>query len=139
MRQGRFMKPVDPVLLKVPPREQMGLAEQAAFLNSVLESSTEYSIVAKDLEGRILAWNEGARWVYGYDVADVIGKSAFLLHDKEDVKSGRAQQFLDEAKRTGKWSGALSRVRKNGSTFRAFVTITLRRDAEGSPTGFTMI
>jgi hypothetical protein len=34
-------------------REEMGLAEQAAFLNSVLESSTEYSIVAKDLEGRI--------------------------------------------------------------------------------------
>ena len=43
--------------------EQMGLAEQAAFLNSVLESSTEYSIVAKDMEGRILAWSEGARRV----------------------------------------------------------------------------
>jgi PAS domain S-box-containing protein len=120
-------------------REEMGLAEQAAFLNSVLESSTEYSIVAKDLQGRILAWNEGARRVYGYEPADVVGKSAFLLHDPDDVKSGRAQQFLDEALASGKWSGALTRVRKNGTRFRAFVTITLRRDAAGHPTGFTMI
>ncbi len=120
-------------------QEEMGLAEQAAFLNSVLESSTEYSIVAKDLAGRILAWNEGARRVYGYEPADVVGKSAFLLHDPDDVKSGRAQQFLDEALGSGKWSGALTRVRKNGSRFRAFVTITLRRDAAGHPTGFTMI
>ena len=74
----------------------MGLAEQAAFLNSVLESSTEYSIVAKDLEGGILAWNEGARRIYGYEVADVIGKSAFLLHDPKDVKSGKAQQILGD-------------------------------------------
>jgi PAS domain S-box-containing protein len=120
-------------------REEMGLAEQAAFLNSVLESSTEYSIVAKDLSGNILAWNEGARRVYGYEAVDVVGKSAFLLHDPSEVKSGKAQFFLDEARRSGKWSGPLSRVRKNGTKFRAFVTITLRRDAAGSPTGYTMI
>jgi PAS domain-containing protein len=90
------------------PREQMGLAEQAAFLNSVLESSTEYSIVAKDLEGRILAWNEGARRIYGYEAVDVLAKSAFLLHDAKDVKSGKAQEILDEAQKVGKWSGALT-------------------------------
>src|ERR1051326_1860188 len=36
-------------------REEMDLVEQAALLNSVLESSTEYSIVAEDPEGWILA------------------------------------------------------------------------------------
>jgi len=38
----------------------MPVAEQVAFLKTILESSTEYSIVAKDLNGNILAWNEGA-------------------------------------------------------------------------------
>lgn len=52
---------------KAAERTGLELAEQAAFHNSVLEGSTEYSIVAKDLEGRILAWNEGARRVYGYE------------------------------------------------------------------------
>jgi len=89
----------------------MGLAEQAAFLNSILESSTEYSIVAKDLDGTILAWNEGARRIYGYEAGDIVGKaSAFLLHHPEDVKSGRARAILEEVRNTGKWEGVLRRV-----------------------------
>ena len=44
--------------------QESGTGEQVAFLNSILESSTEYSIVATDLAGTILAWNEGARRIY---------------------------------------------------------------------------
>jgi PAS domain S-box-containing protein len=119
---------------------EMGIAERAAFLNSILEGSTEISIVAKDLDGTIRAWNAGARRLYGYDAADVVGKaSAFILHSPEDVKSGRAQAILDEARATGKWSGELKRVKKTGQGFSAFVTITLRADDAGTPIGFTMI
>jgi PAS domain S-box-containing protein len=117
----------------------MTVAEQVAFLKTILESSTEYSIVAKDLSGTILAWNEGARRIYGYESDDAIGKSAFMLHHPEDVASGRAQAILDEARQAGKWSGELRRVRKNGSVFTALVTITLRHAPDGSPIGFTMI
>ena len=77
-----------------PPPAEMPVTEQVAFLNSVLESSTEYSIVAKDLDGTILAWNEGARRIYGYEPADIMGRSAFILHDPADVKNGLAQQIL---------------------------------------------
>ncbi len=120
--------------------QEMGLAEQAAFLTSILESSTEYSIVAKDLDGLILAWNEGARRIYGYEAGDVVGRaSAVILHHPDDVRSGRAQAILDEARATGKWEGELRRVRKNRSEFTAHVTITLRRDPQGQPIGFTMI
>jgi PAS domain S-box-containing protein len=118
----------------------MDLAEQAAFLTAILESSTEYAIVAKDLRGRILAWNEGARQIYGYDPADVVGKAnSFILHTPADVASGLAQEILDEARRTGKWEGELVRVRKNQGRFKAYVTITLRRDKLGEPVGYTMI
>src|SRR6476619_4921652 len=118
----------------------MSVAERAAFLSSILESSTEYSIVAKDLDGTIRAWNDGARRLYGYEPSDVIGKAnAFILHSPEDVKSGRAQAILDEARERGKWSGELTRVRKNGETFTALVTITRRTDDAGKPIGFTMI
>ncbi|OFX19355.1 MAG: hypothetical protein A2V77_19170 [Anaeromyxobacter sp. RBG_16_69_14] len=119
---------------------EMSTDERVDFLNSILESSTEYSIVAKDLDATILAWNEGARRVYGYEPSDVVGKaSALILHDPEDVKNGRAHAILDTARRTGTWSGELSRVRKDGTRFTAFVTITLRRDDAGQPVGFTMI
>ena len=119
--------------------EEMGVAEQAAFLKSVLEDSTEYSIVAFGPSGRILTWNEGARRIYGYEASEVVGKSAFLLNDPDDVKNGEAERRLEEARRIGTWSGTVGRVRKNGTGFRAFVTIMLRRDGAGHPTGFTMI
>jgi PAS domain S-box-containing protein len=126
--------------LAAPVVAEMGVTERVAFLNSILESSTEYSIVAKDLDGLILAWNDGARRIYGYEPADVVGKAnALILHDPEDVASGRAQAILAEARRDGKWSGELRRVRKNGTHFTAFVTITLRRDAAGTPIGCTLI
>jgi hypothetical protein len=33
----------------------------ANFLSNILEASTEYSIIGKDLDGTIELWNEGAR------------------------------------------------------------------------------
>jgi PAS domain S-box-containing protein len=120
--------------------EEMGTTDQALLLNSVLEGSTEYSIVAMDLDGTILAWNEGARRIYGYDAAQVVGKaSAFTLHHPEDIRTGRPRAILDDVLATGKWEGELRRVRNNGSQFSAHVTMTLRRDRAGEPIGFTMI
>lgn len=40
----------------------VGTAKQALdFIGNILESSTEYSIIGKNLDGKILLWNEGAR------------------------------------------------------------------------------
>ena len=122
-----------------PRRKSMDQAARAAFLDSILESSTEYSIIAKDLDGRIVAWNEGARRIYGYEQNEVIGKSAFLLSDPDDVRSGRAQQVLEAVRDAGSWSGEIKRRRKDGSSFTASVTITLRHDVKGRPEGFTLI
>ena len=89
-----------------PSALETGVGDQVAFLKSILEGSTEYSIVAKDLDGKVLAWNEGARLIYGYQPEDIIGKSAFLLHHPDDVKTGRAQAILDEVR--GSASGPAS-------------------------------
>src|SRR6185503_8820730 len=86
----------------------LDVSQQAILLASILRGSTEYSIVAKALDGTIIAWNEGARRIYGYDPEDVVGKAnAFILHAPEDVKSGRASAILDETLSVGKWEGSL--------------------------------
>jgi PAS domain S-box-containing protein len=98
------------------------------FMANVLESSTEYSIIGKDLEGTILLWNEGARRLYGYEPEEVVGKAnASILHTPEDVQAGRHREYLDAALREGKWEGTINRVRKNGERFTARVVITRRR------------
>ena len=116
------------------------IQDQTAFLTSVLEASTEYSIVAMELDGTILAWNEGARRIYGYEQADVLGKvKASVLHIPEDVGNGLPDRIFADVHRIGKWEGALRHMRKNGEQFSAHVTMTLRRDPAGTASGFTMI
>jgi PAS domain S-box-containing protein len=92
----------------------------ANFISSVLEASTEYSIIGNDLEGNIQLWNEGARRIYGYETEEVVGKAnSSILHPVEDVAAGLPQRMMATALETGKFEGTVLRKRKNGTTFTA--------------------
>src|SRR5437868_8132222 len=99
------------------------------FITNILESSTEYSIIAKDLSGKILLWNEGARRLYGYEPNEVVGKmNSSILHTVEDVEAGLPGKIMAEALQHGKFEGTVSRKRKSGDVFTARLVITPRRD-----------
>jgi len=119
----------------------VGTAQEAVdFIANILESSTEYSVIAKDLTGKILLWNEGARRLYGYEPDEVVGKAnSSILHAPQDVKTGVPEQIMRAALDRGKWEGTLTRQRKNGDQFTARVVITPRHDASGGPIGFLLI
>ena len=110
------------------------------FLKNILDSSTEYSIIGKDLAGNIELWNEGARRNYGYASAEIVGKlNSSVLYAPADVASGRHRAIMAEALRHGKWEGTLLRVRQNGQPFTARLVITPRLDSAGQPIGFLAI
>jgi PAS domain S-box-containing protein len=110
------------------------------FITNILQASTEYSIIAKSLDGTILLWNEGARRLYGYEAEEVVGKAnSSILHVPEDVAAGRPSEILDAAIHDGKWEGTIQRLRKNGERFTARVVITPRRDSAGKEVGFLLI
>src|SRR5574337_1218247 len=89
--------------------------EAMDFMANVLEASTEYSIIGKDLQGKILLWNEGARRMYGYEAEEVVGQAnSEILHTPEDVAAGLPRTILDAALHNGKWEGSINRRRKNG-------------------------
>jgi PAS domain S-box-containing protein len=119
----------------------VGTAQEAVdFITNILESSTQYSVIGKDLAGNILLWNEGARRLYGYEPDEVVGKAnSSILHTREDVKAGVPQQIMRTALEQGKWEGTLTRQRKNGEQFTARIVITPRRDLSGKPVGFLLI
>lgn len=111
-------------------------SEQSAFLQNILESSTEYSMIGKDLTGQIQLWNAGARRLYGYGPEEVIGKAnSSMLHTPEDIAAGKPALVMTTALQAGKWEGTLTRVRKDGGQFTARVVITPRRDSAGKPIG----
>ena len=114
--------------------------EALEFIGNVLESSTEYSIIGKDLAGTIVLWNEGARRLYGYEPEEIVGKlNAAILHTPEDVRAGKPREMMASALRDGKWEGTLERQRRNGERFTARVVMTPRRDAGGQPVGFLLM
>jgi PAS domain S-box-containing protein len=121
-------------------RQAEQLAESALFLNSVLDASTEYAIVALDLEGLVVAWNEGAHRMYGFDAQQIVGKqhlSVVFPHDE----AGRAQlhALLKKAFAAGKAQGVFDLTRRNGEHFSASIVVDLRRDTEGADIGYVAI
>jgi PAS domain S-box-containing protein len=107
--------------------------EAVDFITNILESSTEYSVIAKNLEGKILLWNEGARRLYGYEPDEVVGKAnSSILHVPEDVAAGKPREIMEAALQQGKWEGTIARRRKNGEQFAARLVMTPRVDPGGN-------
>ncbi len=123
----------------VQKRAMRELAEKKAFLDNILQSSTKYSIIGKDLSRRILSWNEGARRNYGYTAEEIIGRDSSILHTPEDLASGAIDRLFTTAYQDGLAEDTLQRVRNDGSRFPANVVVTRRDDADGHPIGFLLI
>src|ERR1700736_1130992 len=78
------------------------------FIVNILQSSTDYSIIGKGLDGTILLWNEGARRLYGYEASELLGKAkSDVLHSAEDIAAGLPREMMETALRHGKWEGVL--------------------------------
>jgi PAS domain S-box-containing protein len=119
-------------------RHEHETASAGSLLTGMLESVTEYAIIAAGLDGVTVTWNEGAHRLYGFAAADVIGRG-FATFESEDVASGRVAELFNAARVRGKWEGEMRQIRADGSRFTAHLTITLRRSVAGEPIGFTTI
>jgi PAS domain S-box-containing protein len=114
-------------------------SETKNLLDNILQSSIKYSIIGKDLDHRILSWNEGAERNYGYTAAEILGRNSEILHVPEDVESGAVKRLLDSAYEEGLAEGEFERVRKDGARFAASVVVTRRNDPAGNPIGFLLM
>jgi PAS domain S-box-containing protein len=110
------------------------------FITGILESSTEYAVIALDLAGLIVLWNEGARRIYGFQPEETVGKAhSRILHSPEDVARLRPEELIEAVLREGKWEGSIEQMRKNGERFTARVVMTPRFDAARNPVGFLLV
>jgi PAS domain S-box-containing protein len=113
--------------------------QQLSFAVDILQSSTEYSLIAQDLEGRILLWNDGARRLYGYQSAEILGAVSDILFTPEDVAAGLPQAMRKTALADGKWEGVVAGVRANGERLMAHAVLTPHIDSRGAHAGDLLI
>src|ERR1051325_7095488 len=108
------------------------IREQAALLDKAQDA-----ILVRDLEGRICYWNKGAERVYGWSVAEVMGKNA------DDLLSNQSATQLTEARQEvitrGEWLGELRPITKDGKAVIIESHWTLVRDNAGNPKSVLVI
>lgn len=110
------------------------------FISNLLQSSVDYSIIGKDLNDKILLWNEGAKRLFGYEPDEVIGKmNAATLRTPEDREANKPKEMMDTALKTGRWEGMVEAVKKNGERFPTETVETPYLDSAGKPIGFLII
>ena len=110
--------------------EQLGF--QAQLLNSVRES-----IMATDLDGRVIYWGKGAEKLYGYRANEVQGQPGTFIVDA--LEEGAEQERLRQVYETGAWHGQHEQKRKDGSSFWAERFVFLVYDKDGTPAGLVGI
>jgi PAS domain S-box-containing protein len=110
------------------------------FLNSILDSATEYGIIALDFYGKIMEFNKGAEKLFGWKKEEVINKeNVAMTIIPEDKKSG-VQEWMSKRTRTeGVCELEMTRVRKNGQRFPVLTTVTAIMDPSGKSSGFVEI
>jgi PAS domain S-box-containing protein len=113
-------------------------AEVAARRLAAIVESSEDAIVAKDLNGTILAWNPAAERMFGYPAHEAIGKSIRLIipadrqaeedHVLASIRSGRAVRQFETI-----------RQRKDGTLIPISLTVSPVRDEHGVVVGASKI
>ena len=105
----------------------------------MVEGVADYAIFMLDVNGHVATWNVGAQRIKGYSADDIIGQHFSIFYPQEVKDSGWPEHELREAADKGHFVDTGWRVRKDGSTFWAKVTITAMRDESGKLIGFAKL
>jgi len=117
--------------------ERRGHEDQLRLLATIVQQSDD-AIVAVGADGLIAQWNAGARRLYGYEPAEVIGRAVSLLVPPE--RAGEGEEIVREALR-GKSVRGLQTVRRHrdGTLVQVSLTVSPIVGGDGKPMGVSTI
>jgi PAS domain S-box-containing protein len=106
------------------------LIENQKFTRSIIDSSLDI-IIATDKDSKIIEFNEAAEEAFGYTFSEVKGNATKILFSSE--KEFRIVN--NNLKRTGKFSGEINNIRKNGELFTSYISASILLNKEGEIIG----
>ena len=116
------------------------LRENTDFLSTVFENVGGYAIIGADFDGNVIAYNEGARRMYGYTPEEIIGKKRIeVFFPEQFVENGGLRQLIEGLIRNERCCYEGEKVRKNGDIFPAHALFTLTKDKSHNVVGFVEI
>src|SRR5579872_4247822 len=105
----------------------------------LVEGVSEYAIFMLDPNGRVATWNVGAEKIKGYKASEIIGQHFSIFYPEEAREAKWPEHELQVAAERGSFVDNGWRLRKDGTSFWANVTITALRDDTGKLVGYAKL
>ena len=98
------------------------LAQRDALLAAIVSSAHD-AIIARDLDGRIIAWNQAATDLYGWNSEEMIGHSVFRIIPKD--KFDEHESWVERIKK-GESFGPIQteRITKDGERIPIVISLS---------------
>ncbi|GAB1640649.1 two-component system sensor histidine kinase NtrB [Krasilnikovia sp. MM14-A1259] len=112
-------------------------AEDESMLAAVVESCGD-AVIAADLDGLIVSWNQGAERTYGYSAAEMIGRNVVTV--LPPGSAARLPHVIAEIRQGGGLSNfRTQRVHRDGHLFDVSTSVSPIRDRRGTVVGLAAI
>ncbi|UHC20102.1 PAS domain-containing protein (plasmid) [Methylobacterium currus] len=105
----------------------------------ILDSATDYAIVATDRHGRVTRWNEGAARIMGWTEAEMLGQPVHAFFTPEDRAAYRPETEMGLALGQGSAPDERWHLRKSGERFWAQGEMMPLKSEDGTVQGFLKI
>ncbi|OWK29908.1 PAS domain S-box protein [Sphingomonas mucosissima] len=105
----------------------------------ILDSATDFAIIAMDLAGKVTRWNRGAEFILGWREREMLGEPSDRIFTQEDRAAGRCERERQLALDQGRAVDERWHVRASGERFWASGELSPLRDSAGRHTGFVKI
>ncbi|HEX5338818.1 MAG TPA: EAL domain-containing protein [Gallionella sp.] len=109
-------------------RDLLSSEEKLVRQQQILDQIQD-SVIAMDLSGYITGWNKGAELQFGYSAEEALGKNILFLYADEEEDLLFHEAFLENGSR----EMVVKRRKKSGEVFWASLSLSLSRDARGTP------
>jgi PAS domain S-box-containing protein len=109
-------------------------AEDALRQQAEIIDHTHDAVIATDLDGLVTSWNKGAERLFGYAAAEIIGHSVLLLFP-EELQAEFSPRVMAPLQEHGQHELETRQNRKSGGECDIHLSLSLRRDQQGSPAG----
>lgn len=122
------------------PQDRAGAGRRGQdALAALVQGITDYAIFMLDRHGHVTSWNPGAERINGYAAQEVVGRHLSIFYTEEDRVADKPTHNLEVAAANGVFEEEGWRVRKDGSRFWAFASITPLWSENGQLRGFAKI
>lgn len=96
---------------------------------TALVNKTENSVIMTDMAGYILDANDRTCEIFGFPFEELVGKDFSVLRDKA-LNEEEVQFGLSQLKRDKFWNSEVRMLRKDGSSFHAYISISMLKSSD---------